>query len=72
MGFAGSGDKGEEGTVAGEIHAVALSQLTMLARVHERADPWRTPQSKEFMHVPNGVFVWILTRSDKDSAIHSV
>ena len=55
----------------GEIQAVALSHPTMLAIVHERADPCLTPQSKELMHVPNGVFVWILT-SERDSAIHSV
>ena len=65
------GGEGRDGRVEGEIQAVALSHPTMLAIVHERAEPWRTPQSKEFMHVPNGVFVWILT-SDRDSAIHSV
>lgn len=71
VGVEGSGDEEVDGVEAGESHAVALSQPAMLAMVQERAEPCRTPQSKELMQVPNGVLVCILT-SDKDSAIHSV
>ena len=50
------GDEGD-GRGGGESHAVALSHPTMFAMVQERADPCLTPQSKELMHVPNGVLV---------------
>ena len=53
----------------GGVHTLALSQATRLAMVHERAAPWRTPQSKEVVQSPKGVFV-IMEMLARDSAIH--
>ena len=50
---------------------LALSQATRLAIVQERAEPCRTPQSKEVRQEPKGVVVRMV-RSERDSAIHSV
>ena len=35
----------------------AVSHATRLAIVHESAEPWRTPQRKFVVAVPNGVVV---------------
>lgn len=60
---------GVGGAVCTQMEAV--SHATRLAIVHESAEPWRTPQRKFVVAVPNGVVV-VMRRLLRDSAIHSM
>ena len=56
---------------AGDVQAEAQIHATRFAIVHERAEPWRTPQSYCARQVPKGVDM-LIVRSERDSAIHSI
>lgn len=57
---------------AGEwVQTLALNHATRFAMVQESAEPCLTPQSKEFVHSPNGVDV-MMDVCARDSAIHSI